>query len=77
MLDIGLNSLDYPAKSLILYRADPRQLFQPVGGNDLADRAGQAAHHQAVGAGAIFEVAHTLQQVAVGNAGGRKEDILR
>ena len=46
-------------------------------GGDLADSAGQAAHDQAVGAGAVAEVFHPIEQLAIRDAGGGEEDILR
>ena len=52
------------------------QLTNLMGCPDLAHGAGQAAHHQAVGASAFAEVFDTLEQFAIGDARSRKEDIL-
>ena len=48
-----------------------------MSGGDPAGGAGQTAHHQAVGLGAIRKVIHTAQQIPMGDARGSKEDIFR
>ena len=46
-------------------------------GCDLADSAGEAAYNERVGAGAIAKVAHAMEQLTIGDACRREEDVFR
>src|SRR5215208_5233913 len=56
---------------------DLTQLGAIVGRLDTAHRAGAGAHHQGLGRGVtVVQVADAVEQVAVGDAGGREEDVV-
>src|SRR5688572_30490090 len=61
----------------VFHRAGLIQFIEAMRGCDLADGAGEAAYNERVGAGAIAKVAHAMEQLTIGDACRREEDVFR
>src|SRR5207245_5416582 len=52
------------------------ELLEVVDGLDATDGAGARPHHQRLGRGAVREVVHAFDELAIGHAGERKEHVV-